>query len=409
MAANAPSRSLRRFLIRFLFLFFILPQLSAGLVLPGGFSDGGHRYVCRRNFFSLCSSAVGAISLVATSPVQAEGVSSDTTIPTASNIDYRAVASDIEDLIARVPYRGPPLVRLAWHSSGTYDRVTETGGSGGGTIRFQEELAHKENVGLAQPIKWLERIKVKYGDALSYADLYTMAGGGFDSWKQEMVNFRFVLVLIAICHLYAAWFKILCIHNDPWPNFVMRCAKVVAIKVMGGPPIPWGYGRTDAPDSSAVTPDGRLPGADSGKPGYDESDSAHLRATFNQMGFDDGDIVALSGAHALGRCNKWASGYDGTWTTDPVAFDNSYFVLLESLRWRRREWDGPFQYEARAVGGKALMMLPTDLALLRDPSFRKYVRLYAKDRSRFERDFSAAFQKLEELGTKGLIPVQLWT
>eukprot|EP00566_Odontella_aurita_P020585 CAMPEP_0113551908 /NCGR_PEP_ID=MMETSP0015_2-20120614/14773_1 /TAXON_ID=2838 /ORGANISM="Odontella" /LENGTH=369 /DNA_ID=CAMNT_0000452827 /DNA_START=132 /DNA_END=1240 /DNA_ORIENTATION=- /assembly_acc=CAM_ASM_000160 len=369
MAANAPSRSLRRFLIRFLFLFFILPQLSAGLVLPGGFSDGGHRYVCRRNFFSLCSSAVGAISLVATSPVQAEGVSSDTTIPTASNIDYRAVASDIEDLIARVPYRGPPLVRLAWHSSGTYDRVTETGGSGGGTIRFQEELAHKENVGLAQPIKWLERIKVKYGDALSYADLYTMAGGGVR----------------------------------------MRCAKVVAIKVMGGPPIPWGYGRTDAPDSSAVTPDGRLPGADSGKPGYDESDSAHLRATFNQMGFDDGDIVALSGAHALGRCNKWASGYDGTWTTDPVAFDNSYFVLLESLRWRRREWDGPFQYEARAVGGKALMMLPTDLALLRDPSFRKYVRLYAKDRSRFERDFSAAFQKLEELGTKGLIPVQLWT
>lgn len=60
-------------------------------------------------------------------------------------------------------------------------------------------------------------------------------------------------------------------------------------------------GRVDALDPSAVTPDGRLPGADSGPPGADPSDAAHLRTIFNRMGFNDQEIVALSGAHALGR------------------------------------------------------------------------------------------------------------
>lgn len=72
---------------------------------------------------------------------------------------------------------------------------------------------------------------------------------------------------------------------------------------MGGPTIPWSSGRVDAVDASAVTPDGRLPNADSGPPGADPSDAAHLRTIFNRMGFNDQEIVALSGAHALGRCH----------------------------------------------------------------------------------------------------------
>lgn len=72
---------------------------------------------------------------------------------------------------------------------------------------------------------------------------------------------------------------------------------------MGGPTIPWGAGRVDALDPSAVTPDGRLPNADSGPKGADKSDADHLRTVFYRMGFDDQEIVALSGAHALGRCH----------------------------------------------------------------------------------------------------------
>ena len=77
------------------------------------------------------------------------------------------------------PDWGPTLVRLAWHSSGTYDKIKKNGGSGGGTIRFKEELAHGGNAGLSDTaVKWLEPIHAKYeADGLSYADLYTLAGG----------------------------------------------------------------------------------------------------------------------------------------------------------------------------------------------------------------------------------------
>ena len=52
-----------------------------------------------------------------------------------------------------------------------------------------------------------------------------------------------------------------------------------------------------------------------------------------------------------------------------------------------------------------LMMLPTDLALVKDTAFLPYVEKYSKDKKAFFSDFSAAFQKLEELGTSGLTPV----
>lgn len=117
------------------------------------------------------------------------------------------------------------------------------------------------------------------------------------------------------------------------------------------------------------------------------------------MGFNDQEIVALSGAHALGRCHSTASGYDGPWTPLPTTFNNLYFTLLNQVNWTKREWKGPFQYED---DGKKLMMLPTDIALINDKKFKKYVDVYAKDQAKFFADFSKAFNKLEELGTTGL-------
>ena len=68
---------------------------------------------------------------------------------------------------------------------------------------------------------------------------------------------------------------------------------VVAIKQMGGPTIPWSSGRVDALDPSAVTPDGRLPNADSGPKGADKEDAAHLRNIFYRMGFNDQGMSIL--------------------------------------------------------------------------------------------------------------------
>ena len=101
------------------------------------------------------------------------------TVAHADGVDYKAVSADIAKLIKDDPDKGPTLVRLAWHSSGTYDKMSKTGGSGGGTIRFKEELDHGGNAGLeVTAVKWMEPIHAKYADAgLSYADLYTLGGG----------------------------------------------------------------------------------------------------------------------------------------------------------------------------------------------------------------------------------------
>ena len=83
--------------------------------------------------------------------------------------------ADIEQIIKADPNKGPTLVRLAWHSSGSYDKVSKTGGSGPGTIRFKEELAHGGNAGLDKAVAWLEPVK-QSNPSISYADLYTLAG-----------------------------------------------------------------------------------------------------------------------------------------------------------------------------------------------------------------------------------------
>lgn len=139
---------------------------------------------------------------------------------------------------------------------------------------------------------------------------------------------------------------------------------------MGGPTIGWSSGRVDA-DESKVTPDGRLPAADVGPPLTDPKDADHLRTIFYRMGFDDREIVALSGAHALGRCHENASGYSGPWTPTPTTFNNAYFTLLMNLKWVPKDWRGPPQYVDSASG--TLMMLPTDLVLLEDKKFMKWV------------------------------------
>lgn len=269
----------------------------------------------------------------------------------ADSVDYKSVSSDIMDLIKGDPDKGPTLVRLAWHSSGTYDKISKTGGSGGGTIRFKEELSHGGNAGLAvTAVQWLEPIHTKYA-GLSYADLYTLAG-------------------------------------------------VVSIKALGGPTIGWSSGRVDEP-VEAVTPDGRLPNADIGPALADKSDADHLRTIFYRMGFNDQEIVILSGAHALGRCHTTVSGYDGPWTPTPTTFNNAYYTLLTNLKWLPKDWSGPPQYVDAATG--KLMMLPSDLVLLQDASFFKWVKVYAEDGKKFDADFAKAFQKLEELGTKNLM------
>ena len=156
---------------------------------------------------------------------------------------------------------------------------------------------------------------------------------------------------------------------------------------MAGPHIPWRPGRADR-DAGFCTPDGRLP--DGAK------DHSHLRAIFGRMGFSDQEIVALSGAHALGRCHTDRSGFDGPWTFSPTMVTNDYYKLLLDEKWVYRKWDGPRQWQD--VGSKSLMMLPTDMALVKDRAFKSWVEKYAKDGDAFFNDFAKVLCKLFELG-----------
>ena len=101
------------------------------------------------------------------------------------------------------------------------------------------------------------------------------------------------------------------------------------------------------------------------------------------MGFSDQDIVALSGAHAVGMCHADRSWFIGPWTTTPLSFDNQYFIWLTERQWHKtKQANGLEVYVTDSQ--KGVIMLPTDVALLQDKKMVAWVELYAKDRARWE-------------------------
>ena len=202
-------------------------------------------------------------------------------------MDYELVAADLKAIMDDPEWDdgslAPVLIRLAWHSSGTYDAQGKTGGSnncglGGATMRFGAEKADPENAGLDLAQAKLEGVKQKHGAGLSYADLWILAA-------------------------------------------------YVAIEHTGGPKMEFKPGRVDAADGSkcphgdgAHNPNkSRLPPADLGpSEGALKGCPMHhkeqptidaVRATFERMGLQDREVVALlCGGHVYGRCHRERSG-----------------------------------------------------------------------------------------------------
>ncbi|KAL0432220.1 UNVERIFIED_CONTAM: L-ascorbate peroxidase S, chloroplastic/mitochondrial [Sesamum latifolium] len=263
----------------------------------------------------------------------------------ASDPEQLKVArEDIKELL-KTKFCHPILVRLGWHDAGTYNKNIEEWpqrGGANGSLRFEVELKHGANAGLVNALKLLQPIKDKYSN-VTYADLFQLASA-------------------------------------------------TAIEEAGGPKIPMKYGRVDVSGPEQCPEEGRLP--DAGPP----SPAAHLRDVFYRMGLNDKEIVALSGAHTLGRSRPDRSGWgkpetkytkDGpgapgghSWTVQWLKFDNSYFKDIKE----RRDED--------------LLVLPTDAVLFEDPSFKEYAEKYAVDQDAFFRDYAEAHAKLSNLGAK---------
>ncbi|KAL6899788.1 hypothetical protein ACP4OV_006446 [Aristida adscensionis] len=256
----------------------------------------------------------------------------------------KSAREDIKELF-KTTYCHPIMVRLGWHDSGTYDKNIEEWpqrGGADGSLRFDPELSHGANAGLINALKLIQPIKDKY-PGISYADLFQLASA-------------------------------------------------TAIEEAGGPKIPMKYGRVDVTAPEQCPPEGRLPDAGPRDP------AEHLREVFYRMGLDDKEIVALSGAHTLGRSRPDRSGWgkpetkytkDGpgepggqSWTVEWLKFDNSYFKDIKE----RRDQD--------------LLVLPTDAALFEDPSFKVYAEKYAEDQEAFFKDYAEAHAKLSDLGAK---------
>jgi len=267
----------------------------------------------------------------------------------------------------------PILIRTAWHDAGTFNKQNADqwpkGGGANGSIRFEVELGHGANAGLPKGIAFLRKFKEAH-PLISWADLIQLAGA-------------------------------------------------TAVEVAGGPLLPMRYGRADIEAASQCPPEGLLPAAAAPFPDQAPTAAAHIRNVFGRMGFNAKEIVALSGAHTVGRAFKERSGtvengagpkqatkftcpmarvrkdnQEGvgmpggkSWTSNWLTFDNSYFHK---------------QYEKEP---KELLWLETDAALHTDPDFKTYFDLYARDQDAFFRDFTDAYVKLSECGSK-FIPVE---
>jgi len=272
---------------------------------------------------------------------------------------------------------GPIFVRLAWHDSGTYDKnVTgpwPLAGGAIGSIRFDPEITHGANKGLINAIKLLEPVKAKYQD-VSWADIFQMGSAR-------------------------------------------------AIELAGGPKIDMIYGRVEATGPEMCSKEGNLPDGEPGPEGKyggtggttpteDTTPEGHLRKVCYKMGMDDGEIVALSGAHTFGRAYKDRSGagaektkfttskqtlVDGSeakythggssWTPNFLVFDNSYFQITEHAA--KGSPDDP-----------ELLSLSTDKAVFKDPSFKPFAEKYRDSQDAFFADYAKAHKKLSELGSK---------
>mmetsp|Transcript_166579 Transcript_166579/g.529339 ORF Transcript_166579/g.529339 Transcript_166579/m.529339 type:complete len:520 (+) Transcript_166579:84-1643(+) len=216
-----------------------------------------------------------------------------------TNTDFDQVRKDIMKVMDSPEWDdgsyAPVLIRLAWHSAGTYSSADGTGGSNGATMRHTLEANDPDNAGLGIPRKLLEAVKEKH-PGLSYADLW---------------------VLAAYC----------------------------AIQHTAGPEIDFRGGRRDAAPQKAIAP-GRLPNPERGvEEGCMEVDSEgrikgweksaeHIREVFGRMGFGDREMVALiCGGHVYGRCHNEHSGYAGAWVENSTRFSNEYAADMFGDRW----------------------------------------------------------------------------
>jgi catalase-peroxidase len=349
-----------------------------------------------------------------------------------SKLDLATVKKDIETTLktsqdwwpADFGHYGGLMIRLAWHSAGTY-RVTDgRGGAASGTIRFAPLNSWPDNANLDKARRLLWPLKKKYGRSLSWADLMILTGNvalesmgfktfGFGGGREDVyeptdINWGPETEWLA---------------DERFSADGKELKKPLGATQMG---------------LIYVNPEG--PG---GKPDP-KAAAEHIRIAFGRMAMNDEETVALiAGGHTLGKAHGahkpsecigpepeaappeeqglgWknkcgtgkgadtvTSGLEGAWTMTPAKWSHDYFANLLNLEWElTKSPGGAQQWTPKGAGTQNVpdahdpkkthkpMMLTTDLALKEDPKYRVISQRFHDKPEEFEAAFAKAWFKL---------------
>ena len=356
-------------------------------------------------------------------------------------LDYNALKADLTALMtdsqdwwpADYGHYGPFFIRMTWHAAGTYRTGDGRGGGGTGNQRFAPLNSWPDNGNLDKARRLLWPIKQKYGNAISWADLLILAGNvaiesmggktlGFgggrpDIWHpEEDVNWG----------AEQEW-----LGDERYGSSRQSLANPLGAVQMG-----LIYVNPQGPNGE---PDPMLSAQD-------------IRETFARMAMNDEETVALvAGGHTFGKAHGagddglvgdepegapienmgfgWmsshasgkgrdtiTSGLEGPWTPNPTQWDNGYFKVLFKYDWQLTKspagahiWqpaDIAEQDMAPEVDGSGekvtLMMTTADIALIKDPAYRKISEKFDKEPDAFADAFARAWFKLlhRDMGPK---------
>ncbi len=355
-------------------------------------------------------------------------------------LDLHAVVKDLHELMttsqewwpADYGHYGPFMIRMAWHSAGTYRIADGRGGAGAGMQRFAPLNSWPDNANLDKARRLLWPIKQKYGEKLSWADLMILAGNvAIDSMGLKTFGFGGGRADVYEPDEDVYWGpETVWLGNDRYTGDRELGQPLGAVQ-MG-----LIYVNPQGPDGN---PDPLLAARD-------------IRETFARMAMDDYETVALvAGGHTFGKSHGiesedhksyepegapvaeqgfgWMSAYksgkgvdtitsglEGAWTTNPIQWDMGYFENLFKYDWvltkspaGAHQWTPKNPEAAGTVPDAhdpnvrhAPFMQTTDLSLKMDPSYAKISKHFYENPAEFADAFARAWYKLthRDMGPK---------
>ncbi|EII3726096.1 catalase/peroxidase HPI [Vibrio cholerae] len=360
-------------------------------------------------------------------------------------LDVEALKRDLKALMTNSQewwpadwgHYGGLMIRMAWHSAGTYRIADGRGGGGTGNQRFAPLNSWPDNANLDKARRLLWPIKQKYGNKISWADLMILAGNmAYESMGLKTFGFAFG-------------------REDIWhpEKDIYWGSEKEWLAKSGGENSRYS-GQRDLENPLAAVMMGLIYVNPEGVDGNPDplKTAQDMRVTFARMAMNDEETVALTaGGHTVGKAhgngkasnlgpdpegaelheqglgwnnhtsrgigrNTVTSGIEGAWTTHPTRWDNEYFYLLLSYEWQLtkspagawqwepvniKEEDKPVDVEDPSIRYNP-MMTDADMALKIDPEYRKISERFYKDPSYFSEVFARAWFKLthRDMGPK---------